>query len=90
MGSTPVRGSENYFSEYFDLIAPLNPAFKLIPVTNPFIIYFKLLVYSTNHLIFTRQQGKSYVYKCVYKPAFEGHWPSRWSLKCPLFSGHHG
>ena len=38
MGSTPVGGSENSFSEYFDLRALLH-YLHFIQVTNPFIIY---------------------------------------------------
>ena len=38
MGSTPVGGSENYFSEYFDLRTLLH-YLHFIQVTNPFIIY---------------------------------------------------
>ena len=38
MGSTPVGGSENSFSEYFDLRTLLH-YLHFIQVTNPFIIY---------------------------------------------------
>ena len=38
MGSTPVGGSENSFSEYFDLRTLLH-YLHFIQVTNPFIIF---------------------------------------------------
>ena len=41
MGSTPVGGSENSFSEYFDLRTLLH-YLHFIQVTNPFIIYSHL------------------------------------------------
>ena len=44
MGSTPVGGSENSFSEYFDLRTLLH-YLHFIQVTNPFIICF-ILVYN--------------------------------------------
>ena len=41
MGSTPVGGSENPFSQYFDLRTLLH-YLHFIQVTNPFIIYSHL------------------------------------------------
>ena len=46
MGSTPVGGSENSFSEYFDLRTLLH-YLHFIQVTNPFIINIVLASHTT-------------------------------------------